>query len=161
MSSNGIILQNQSGWICHSLTSGVVVESQRHRMSAWFRLMETSAFHSVVFTFLLTIVYFPQVSKTHLKSEQVKDTSMKSILWSPNIIAMKMWLKQITVYLQPQNTLSRVRMDEELWENRSKQGRWLRLPRCYLELWVAIQFIDWTTTRQPITWEESGTWSLF
>lgn len=38
-------------------------------------------------------------------------------------------------------------MGEELWETGSKQGG---LPRCYLRLRVTIQFIDWTSTHQPI-----------
>lgn len=91
MSNNGIILQNQPGWICHSLTStitDVVVESQHCMMSITVQtdlpllLTETSLFHSTVFTFLLSIVYFPQVYQIDFKSGLVEET--KSILL-PNI----------------------------------------------------------------------------
>lgn len=128
MSSNGIILQNQSGWICHSLTSGVV-----NRNATWCRL-GSDWWKRLHFTALCSLSYW-LLCIFH---------RCQRLTSSQN--SMKMWLKQITVYPQPQNTLSRGRMHEELWENRSKQRRWLRLPRCYLELWVAIQFIDWTAT---------------
>lgn len=56
--------------------------------------------------------------------------------------------------------LDKGRMDKKRWDTGIKQESSVWLPRCYLELLVTIQFIDWTSAHQPITQEQARTWSL-